>query len=151
MKFIQKAPRREDIQIRPGASAVVSNEKNEILLEKRKDCNLWGIPGGKIEPGESITEGCKREFLEETGLEIDITGVVGVYSGPDKGFLLREYPDAVVQVIDIVLRGKRVAGNLTVSSESHQLGYFCRDSLPAMVPNTEVILQNYFDNTVGVI
>jgi ADP-ribose pyrophosphatase YjhB (NUDIX family) len=151
MRFVQEALRKEDIQIRPGASAIVSNEKNEILLEKRKDCNLWGIPGGRIEPGESITEGCKREFLEETGLEIDIVGVVGVYSGPNQGFPLREYPDALVQVIDIVLKGEKISGALTVSSESHELNYFSKNNLPAMVPNTDVILKNYFDNTVGVI
>ena len=151
MKFIEEITRKEDIQIRPGASAIVSNENDEILLEKRKDCNLWGIPGGRIEPGESITEGCKREFLEETGLEIEITGIVGVYSGPEKGFPLREYPDALVQVIDIVLRGRRLSGALTVSTESHSLNYFSRSNLPAMVPNTEVILENYFDNTVGVV
>ena len=151
MRFIEKTTRRGEIQIRPGASAIVSNENDEILLEKRRDCNLWGIPGGRIEPGESITEGCKREFLEETGLEIEITGVVGIYTGPEKGFPLREYPDALVQLIDIVLRGKKISGTLEVSSESHELNYFSRSELPPMVPNTEIILQNYYDNTVGVV
>jgi ADP-ribose pyrophosphatase YjhB (NUDIX family) len=151
MKFIEEVIRREDIQIRPGASAIVSNENDEILLEKRRDCSLWGIPGGRIEPGESITESCKREFLEETGLEIEITGVVGVYTGPEEGFPLREYPDALVQVIDIVLKGERISGVLEVSAESHELSYFSRSNLPPMVPNTETILQNYYDNTVGVI
>jgi len=151
MRFIDTTDQKKNIEIRTGASAIISNEENEILLEKRKDCNLWGIPGGRLEPGESIVDACTREFLEETGLKIDIVGLVGIYTGPKKGFLLREYPDALVQVIDIVLRGERVSGELIVSDESYELHYFSQNDLPAMVPNTEVILKNYFENTVGIV
>ncbi|KQL59160.1 MULTISPECIES: NUDIX hydrolase [Bacillaceae] len=62
------------------AGICVVNEKGQILLQKRGDCNQWGFPGGAMEIGESLAECAKREVLEETGLHVEIDYLIGVYS-----------------------------------------------------------------------
>ena len=69
-------------QIRPSVSAVILNERRELLLQRRSDNGQWGLPGGSVEIGESVTEAIKREVQEETGLLIEVMRLVGVYSGP---------------------------------------------------------------------
>jgi len=63
-------------------SAVVANERGEVLLQKRTDNELWGLPGGAMDLGESVGQAVAREVREETGLEVQPTGLVGIYSDP---------------------------------------------------------------------
>lgn len=65
-------------QILNFAGRILVNEKNEILLQKRSDFNLWGLPGGAIEFGESAEEACVREFWEETGLKVKVKSLLEV-------------------------------------------------------------------------
>lgn len=51
-----------------GACTILMNEHRQILLQQRKDNGLWGLPGGSLEPGESMEEVARRELYEETGL-----------------------------------------------------------------------------------
>lgn len=60
------------------AGAILVNERNEILLQKRSDFNSWGLPGGAIEFGESAKDACVREFGEETGLKVKVESLLGV-------------------------------------------------------------------------
>ncbi len=62
------------------ATAVVVNESGEILLQKRSDNNMWGLPGGALEIGESFEEAVYREVLEETGYKIELKNTIGVFS-----------------------------------------------------------------------
>ncbi len=65
--------------IRLGCSAFIRNEtKEKILLTKRADNGQWCMPGGAIDPGESVEEACVREIREETGLHARVTRLVGV-------------------------------------------------------------------------
>ena len=64
-----------------GASAVVIHE-GRVLLILREDAEIWGLPGGQVEPGESIAEAARREVREETGLEVQLDRLVGLYSLP---------------------------------------------------------------------
>jgi ADP-ribose pyrophosphatase YjhB (NUDIX family) len=61
---------------------VVTNDAGEILLQRRSDNDLWALPGGTMDLGERIAETVVREVREETGLEVEVTGIVGVYSDP---------------------------------------------------------------------
>lgn len=71
-----------------GIGAVIFNN-NEVLLIKRNQApasGLWSVPGGKMEAGESMTEACQREVLEETGLKIHTKSVLAVVERRLEGF-----------------------------------------------------------------
>jgi 8-oxo-dGTP pyrophosphatase MutT (NUDIX family) len=60
----------------PAASAVVTNDAGEILLQRRSDNALWALPGGTMDVGERIAQTVVREAREETGLDVEVTGIV---------------------------------------------------------------------------
>lgn len=108
--------------VRAGVGVVIRDTHRWVLLEKRSDCGLWGLPGGRIEPGESVMDTAVRETLEETGLHVRVTGLIGVYSSPNERIVT--YPDNVVQLVDIVVEAEIVTGMLTPSTESQELRFF---------------------------
>jgi 8-oxo-dGTP diphosphatase len=68
------------------ATAVVLKEKARlVLLHKREDFRIWGLPGGNLEEGETPIQGAIRETYEETGYHIKIDGFVGEYHRPQMG------------------------------------------------------------------
>ena len=70
--------------LRVGASALIFDEAREkILMTQRSDNGRWCLPGGGMDPGESASETCIREVMEETGLQIRVTRLIGVYTTPD--------------------------------------------------------------------
>ena len=71
-------------RIRLGCSVVIFDEaRKKVLLTKRADNGLWCLPGGGVDPGESVEETVIREAWEETGLTIRVLRLIGVYSDPD--------------------------------------------------------------------
>jgi ADP-ribose pyrophosphatase YjhB (NUDIX family) len=58
-------------------------QDGHILLTKREDFEVWCMPGGAVDPNESLADAAVREALEETGLTVQLTRLVGVYSQPD--------------------------------------------------------------------
>ncbi|MEV0030817.1 NUDIX domain-containing protein [Nocardia sp. NPDC050793] len=106
----------------PAASVVVVNDAGQLLLQRRVDNDMWALPGGKMELGESLA-GCGiRETREETGIDIEITGIVGTYTNPGHVFA---YDDGEVrQEFSICLLGRPVGGELAVSDESHEVAWF---------------------------
>lgn len=71
----------------PSVGAVILNEKNELLLQQKRD-GSWSLPSGMIEPGESPSKALKREVLEETGYSVAITNIFGVFGGEGVLFYL---------------------------------------------------------------
>lgn len=74
------APRPNSVV--PAAVGFVTDEAGRLLLEHRVDNDLWGLPGGTHEIGEDIVGTVVREIREETGLVVEVTGMVGIYSDP---------------------------------------------------------------------
>jgi len=72
-----------------GVSGIVFNNQYQILLIQRNQppaMGLWSIPGGKLDPGESLVEACKREIKEETGLDTEVKNIVAVVERRVEGF-----------------------------------------------------------------
>ncbi len=69
---------------RVGAFAIITDDAGRILLSRRTDSGWFNLPGGGVDPDETVAEGLIREVREETGLEIEIGPLVGVYSKPQK-------------------------------------------------------------------
>ncbi len=135
-----------------GVGVFVRNEKGQVLLEKRSDCGLWGLPGGRIEAGESILEAALREVAEETGLSIQILRLIGVYSEPADRIVT--YPDNgdVVHKIDVIVEAKAVSGEICLSCESEDLHYFDATNLPAEIcPPARKPIQDYLAGIDGII
>ncbi|WP_396230887.1 NUDIX hydrolase, partial [Frankia sp. EI5c] len=102
----------------PAVSAIVPDDQGHILLIRRTDNGYWAIPGGGVEPGESVSQAVVREVIEETGIECEVTGVVGIYSNPNH---VAAYDDGEVrQQFSILFRTKMVGGDIRTSSESSQ-------------------------------
>ncbi len=118
-------------RVKIGSGAFVVNEKGEILLERRRDNGMWGLPGGAVLPGETLRETAIREIREETGLDVEITGFLGMYSDPLDGRIVC-YPDNgdLAHIIDAIFTAVVVSGELRPSEESYEVRFFSQDSLP---------------------
>lgn len=102
----------------PAVTVVVENDSGEVLMIERTDNGLWALPGGAQDIGESVTEAARREVAEETGIEIEITGLSGIHSDPrhvityDNGEVRQEF--------SVCFLAKMTGGELRTSSESRQ-------------------------------
>lgn len=104
----------------PSASVFVQDEAGAVLLIERTDNGRWSIPGGAMDPGESLTGCAVREAREETGIEVEVTGLVGIWTSP--GHRIEYTSDGEVrQEFTVVYRARRTAGEPTTSSESRRV------------------------------
>jgi 8-oxo-dGTP pyrophosphatase MutT (NUDIX family) len=117
--------------VRLGVAVIIRDDEGKILLERRSDCGWWGMPGGRVEAGESVEQAAIREVLEETGLAVRITGLIGLYSEPAGRIVT--FPDNVVHLVDAAVTAEIVSGILTRSSESEELRFFSPQELPAEI------------------
>jgi 8-oxo-dGTP pyrophosphatase MutT (NUDIX family) len=128
----------------PAASAVVLDGEGRILLQRRRDNNLWALPGGGMDTGESVGEAVIREVREETGYEVAPLYIIGVYSDPKHVF---SYDDGEVrQEFSVCIACELVGGELRVSSESHEVTWFTPDEArdQPMHQRIRVRLLDYF-------
>ena len=118
-------------ELRPGASALIFDEPRErILMTQREDNGRWCLPGGGMDPGESAAETCVREVLEETGLEVRVTKLVGIYTTPD---LLIEFPDGnKIQPVAFSFEAEITGGELGLSDETIAFGWYTVAEIEAM-------------------
>jgi len=113
----------------PSVNVVVENEAGEILMIRRSDNGNWAVPGGAIDLGESMSQAGVRETLEETGIECEITGVIGIYTDP-KHIILYTSNGEARQEFSILLTGRRTGGQPTPSSESTEVHWVEPSQLP---------------------
>jgi ADP-ribose pyrophosphatase YjhB (NUDIX family) len=104
----------------PSVNVVVVNEAGDVLMIRRSDNDNWAVPGGAIDLGESVGQAAVRETREESGIECEITGIVGIYSDP-KHVLLYTSNGEVRQEFSIVLTAQPLSGQPTPSSESSEV------------------------------
>ena len=139
-----------DALIGVGATILVFNDKNELLLNLRTDTNTWGIPGGSMELYETIEETAIRELKEETGICADELELVTVLSGREFYF---EYPNGDKMCTVIVLfKVLNYTGTIKVSdNESKALKFFPLTNLPVMESRAERIIQKILDGSIKVL
>jgi len=113
----------KDGELRLGCSAVIFDPAREkVLLTQRTDNGQWCLPGGRIEAGETVAEACIREVLEETGLQIKVLRLIGVYSDPHK---LVVYPDGnKAHIIALSFEAEIIGGELGGSNETIAWGFY---------------------------
>ncbi len=117
-------------QIRLGCSAAIFDGQGRILLTRRSDNGQWCLPGGAVEPGETVAEACEREVLEETGLHVKVKRLVGVYSYADQ---LVIYPDGnKVQVVALHFEVEATSGEAGLSNEVSDFGYFSPEAMEGL-------------------
>lgn len=105
----------------PAASAIVVNEAGAMLLQRRFDNDQWALPGGTMDIGETLAQAAVREVKEETGLDVEITGLVGIYTDP--GHVI-EYDDGEVrQEFNVCFTARSTGGQLKISTESREVGW----------------------------
>lgn len=116
--------------LKAGVAVVILNQKNQVLLQKRSDVGLWGIPSGHVEIGETVSEAAIREVKEETNLDIRLKKLIGVYSDPASQVF--EYPNGkVVHFITTCFLAEIKGGTLTCNSdESLEIKFFEHNDLP---------------------
>ncbi|MFJ7912696.1 NUDIX hydrolase [Kitasatospora sp. NPDC096204] len=138
------APRAQ--RIVPAVTAFVVNGRGELLLERRSDNGRWGMPGGVLEIGEDLPGAVVREVREETGIEVEVTGLVGTYSDP--GHVIEFSDGEVRQEFSLCFRARPVGGWLAASSESFEVRWVPREDLDGLdiAPTTRLRLDHGFRN-----
>jgi ADP-ribose pyrophosphatase YjhB (NUDIX family) len=101
-----------------GTFAIIFDSDKKILLCHRRDYDLWNLPGGTLEAGESPWEAVIREVKEETGLEVKIERLAGIYHKPEKNEICFSYVC------------EATGGTLTLNDEADQIVYFAMTDIP---------------------
>ncbi|HEX6873796.1 MAG TPA: NUDIX hydrolase [Micromonosporaceae bacterium] len=130
-------------------ATVIQDPAGRVLLcQQSQGHRLWGLPGGKIRHGESPIRAVVRDVLEETGAEIEIIDLVGLYqlTGDTCG---DDLPDVLVHVF----RGRIAAGDVAVNSPRiRRLAWHDPDDLPApMTPTTSTAVADTVSGRSGVL
>jgi mutator protein MutT len=124
-----------------GAGIIILDEQDRILLTQRADNRAWSIPGGSLEPGETLEQAARRETEEEVGLQIGEMEFAGVYSGPE---LYYQYPNGdQVYNVTVVYESRDVSGSLRIDAESVQVRYFPLNDLPEISPPLKPVFEAY--------
>ncbi|MFI6820530.1 NUDIX hydrolase [Micromonospora sp. NPDC050187] len=138
-----RAPKPNSIV--PAVTVFVLDAQDRVLLIRRTDNGLWAIPGGAQDFGEYIAETAVRETREESGIDVEVTGIVGIYTDPKH---VMAYSDGEVrQQFSICFRARYIGGEPTPSSESSQVRWAGRDELDALLihPSMRLRIQHGYE------
>lgn len=117
----------------PSANVVVTDAAGRVLVIHRTDNGNWALPGGALDLGESLVQTAVREVKEETGIDCEITGLVGIYTDP-KHVILYTSDGEVRQEFSVLYTARAVGGEPTPSDESRDVVWVPRDELAALEP-----------------
>lgn len=121
-----------------GCDTFVCNARQQVLLIQRADNGFWALPGGFHDLHETPAECAAREFLEETGLQIRITQLLGVFSS--NRYEEKNYPHKGGKYVHIVFRGELIdpTAQPTRTSESSAVNWFDERNLPPLSDGHDV-------------
>ena len=116
--------------VRASATGLIFDDSGKVLLQQRSDNEWWGLPGGGMDPGESLSGCAIREVFEETGLVVETSCIVEVYSDL-ADFTSIVYPGGdLVQYVTCLFICNVLGGKLQISDESLDIGYFSPEEFP---------------------
>ena len=150
VKFYRNDPNapKTTMRARLGANAVITWD-GKILLEKRRDCDLWGLVGGGVKRGEHQDQAMVREIREELGLKVKGEDLkkLAVYGEPGR---IAAYRDGSIWRMVIVVYGLQLEAQpqLRISEESQQLRFFSKEELKdiEIVVTHADIVEDWFIN-----
>jgi len=109
-----------------GIFGIILDKQSHVLLCHRRDYNLWNLPGGTLESGEAPWDGVKREVREETGLEVEVSKLIGVYSKQDKNEIVFSF---ICKII---------GGEISLNDEADKIEYFGIEKIPSNISPKQV-------------
>ena len=125
-----------------GCDAFVLNDERQILLIKRTDSNLWALPGGGHDLGETPAKCAIRECFEETGYKIELLRLLGVFSSNCYEYVYNPWKDN--QYCHILFQGTVIGGEKNTSEETLEVEWFSYDELPLLYDGHEVRIRYAF-------
>lgn len=102
-------------------AGVVINDEGRVLVIQRHDNGHWEAPGGILDQGETFEQGVRREVLEETGVQVTVDGLTGVYKNMNRG------------IVALVYRCYVEAGHPRTSSETTSVRWVDRDQIDVLM------------------
>lgn len=111
-----------------GSNVIITDARHQILLQLRRD-GTWGLPGGLLEPGESLEQTAVREVKEETNLDVRNLVLLGIFSGPEYSFTLSNKDE--INVITSLFWASDWSGEMVNDpDEGQELVFFAPEDLP---------------------
>lgn len=114
----------------PACGVLAVGDDGSLLLQRRRDTGQWAIPMGKMELGETPTECAVRETEEETGVRVETTGILGVYSDP--GHIVAYTDGEVRQEYEVILLGRAVGGAPAANDEASDVRWVAPSDLDGL-------------------
>ena len=131
----------------PATTVVVPDATRRVLLIRRSDNGKWALPGGGMDIGERLADTAVREVREETGLEIEVVGLVGIYTDPRH---VMAYDDGEVrQQFAICFEARQVGGSLLADgSEAKDARFFSPHEVGSLNIHPSMLLrvQHYIEH-----
>jgi ADP-ribose pyrophosphatase YjhB (NUDIX family) len=111
----------------PSVTAIVLDDAGRLLLVHKTDNDLWALPGGGVDAGEYVTDAVVREVKEETGMDVEVTGLVGLYTNPHH---VMAYDDGEVrQQFSMCFTTRLLGGEIRTSEETSEVRFVPVDQL----------------------
>lgn len=134
----------EQLTLRAAAGVVVRDQGRVLLIRRRAE-NTWGLPGGGIEPGETWAAAARRECLEESGWDVRIDELLGIYSDP--ATQTHRYPHGTWRhFVGVVFLATALEQVGEPGDEAAELGWYPPERLPSPLFAPDVpVLGDAFD------
>lgn len=133
----------ERITVRAAADILLVENRKVLLVKRAVEPfkGSWVLPGGHMDAEETFEETAVREMQEETGLEVEVEQLVGVYSDPNR--------DPRGRVVSACFAVKRTGGELEPGTDAGEAKWFPLDDLPALGFDHSQMIEDYKKSRYG--